>query len=397
VRATPLLLLSSLLVGCGPEVTLPSLTVAVTTDAAVPADLDTLVIEAERQSHSYAREFDAAALPNFVVLTCDESSDDGLCERDVKIRVAGRLGPTDVKIERTATVSYTPEENRLLRMPLCTSCLEITCGEGETCVRGRCESDTLDPFRLPIDAADLPLDDGECQNLPCEGDCTVCGTCPEVPTISIDAYQIDAHEVTRDEYAAFLAADVSMKGQGETCAFNLNYAPDAECMAVEDVCQGEGCGSHPQVCVDWCDATAYCAWAGKRLCGDIAGGGLDPTLRDDPTASQWFRACSAAGARDYPYGPDYEAQRCNGKDADTTSTIAVGTAMCATPEGIADLSGNVAEWEDSCGDSGDPRFNDCTIRGGSYISSPSGLLCAHDPTANREDTRPYLGFRCCSR
>jgi hypothetical protein len=58
------------------------------------------------------------------------------------------------------------------------------------------------------------------------------------------------------------------------------------------------------------------------------------------------------------------------------------------------MSGNVDEWEDSCGDTG------CYLRGGSYESQGAGdVACkagSPAPTAwPRDAVFGAVGFRCC--
>ncbi len=220
-------------------------------------------------------------------------------------------------------------------------------------------------------------------------------------------YSIDTTEVTRSQYEMWLATAPATSGQPSYCSWNMDYAPEAVCMAYEHVCHGADCGKHPQVCVDWCDAYAYCAASGKRLCGRIGGG---PNLSIDhanATRSQWYAACSAGGQYYFPYGDSYEAQTCNGYDNTTTGC---GTGACVTTEvgslvgcqsttagykGVYDLSGNVSEWEDSCTPNAGPA-DSCHIRGGSLVVGAGNLRCNAGNTNSRDYQHWSLGLRCCS-
>jgi formylglycine-generating enzyme required for sulfatase activity len=213
--------------------------------------------------------------------------------------------------------------------------------------------------------------------------------------VRVGAFCIDSTEVTNADYAAFLSAPPP--AQPAACAWNTSFVPGAWPPAA-------GQGAYPVVAVDWCDAFAYCAWAGKRLCGAVGGGPTPFAAFADPTESQWMNACSAAGARVFPYGDAYDGAACNGKELpDGGGSRAVGSlATCqGGTAGIFDMSGNVYEWEDACdGDSG--AADPCHYRGGGYFTpgppASTNLECAGGATLARDPGAAFLdvGFRCCS-
>ncbi len=226
-------------------------------------------------------------------------------------------------------------------------------------------------------------------------------TCPTSggPTMVLlpQGYCIDSTEVTRDQYAAWLATNPSTSGQDTVCAWNSDFTPDEMCMGASDVCYGANCGGHPQACVDWCDAFAYCKAVGKRLCGKIGGGSNGHDDYADATKSQWYHACVSDGVNDaYPYGSAYDGQACNGVALHAGTTVPVATLPnCQSPvagyEGIFDLSGNLFEWEDSC-----DQYDDCRMRGGAFIWGEDQLRCDSDIGGVRNGSGDLVGFRCCA-
>jgi formylglycine-generating enzyme required for sulfatase activity len=215
-----------------------------------------------------------------------------------------------------------------------------------------------------------------------------------------EGYCIDSTEVTRAQYQAWLDTNPSTSGQGFDCDWNTSYAPDADCMNAAEVCS-TGCDAHPQVCVDWCDAYAYCQAVGKRLCGKIGGGANAYDDVNDANLSQWFNACSSHGTRTYPYAKNaYDSTACNGADyPGPLTTVAVGTITTCQSDvpgysGVYDLVGNVREWEDSCDGAGESA--PCRERGGSHLTTGVFLNCGDATTDVRSTTCQDGGFRCCS-
>ena len=233
----------------------------------------------------------------------------------------------------------------------------------------------------------------------------------EIPRAgSPSIYCIDRSEVKNAEYKAFLDAvgGATAGAQAPACAFNSSYAPDTAgaCNQYDPV----GKANLPVACIDWCDAAAYCKWEGKHLCGRVDGGGANPPASSaDATMSAWYRACSHAGELDLPYGNVYDGMRCIGLDNTAIHPVAVPHTDCEGGySGLYDMSGNVAEWEDSCsGDTG--AADSCLTRGGSYLDTdkPVGnapsLLCNSKVHGNpgvatkpRSTRNEEIGFRCCS-
>jgi formylglycine-generating enzyme required for sulfatase activity len=221
----------------------------------------------------------------------------------------------------------------------------------------------------------------------------------EVPApegASFEAYCMDATEVTNADYAEFVFARPSLEGQEGACVANRSYAPSqqGDCARRYDL---EVRRHHPIVCVDWCDARAYCQWAGKRLCGRIGGGASDYAEPWNVRTGEWMNACSAAGAMLYPYGEDYDAAKCESTGA-SCAVEPVGTRDGCEGgfPGLRDLSGNVSEWEDACSGSGDDLGDACLTRGGAGCKQPSYLACDGGEPWPREGLADFVGIRCCA-
>ncbi len=248
-------------------------------------------------------------------------------------------------------------------------------------------------------------DDQACASGRCRsGACVACaaGTVRAATPGGV-AFCVGATEVTQGAYAAWLATGPSTSGQRAECASNGDYLPAAG---------GHGCGGatytpaatpqSPVACVDWCDAAAYCAAQGQRLCGRVGGGSVafdgagTPPWRD-ASIDQWFAACSLGGANAFPYGGSYSPSVCNAKDENLNASATVSSfgACVAGAGGPHDMSGNVAEWEDSC--SGATGASDtCHVRGGSFDSDRQHAACGDQlEDQTRATAAPTLGFRCC--
>lgn len=250
-------------------------------------------------------------------------------------------------------------------------------------------------------------------------------TCPsdmaEIHAGAGSGFCIDRYEVTRGDYATFLKVADAGPAPLDVCAWNgFNPPPPSSPAAL------------PVASVDWCDAWAYCASKGKRLCGSVDGGSvsLNPDLRSVST-DEWQAACSNGVTTIYPYGNSFVSGRCsdcnpkagcapdgipeagpdvNAPDVHNPAPAEVGAFSDCLTNGVYDLSGNVAEWEDSCaksapddGGTRHPENDTCSARGGSF-KLPNAKIgsaclacsaCSSGTTMARSRKSDDVGFRCC--
>lgn len=203
--------------------------------------------------------------------------------------------------------------------------------------------------------------------------------------ISIGNYAVDATEVTVAHYKEFLSAKAGdTSGQAPSCSWNKSYYEAAPMPLEPD--------TWPIAKVDWCDATAFCAWAGKRLCGAIGGGASDFADFGDATKSQWLRACGGPTGLPHP-NPSWA---CNEKGGfSDVAPVATFPDCEGFYPGLFDLEGNVGEWVDSC-DGSSGKADHCQAAGGSELDQTAYCTQTADDLT-RDFTSHYFGFRCCSK
>ena len=154
--------------GCepAPEPPEPTLRIAVSTDAAVPDEIDGLEITVTRGGVTKFNEaYDdsiVAALPETLLLFDSEGEpSSGEFRTPIEITVRGTLQEQDV-ITRRAVTTFAGVP-KLFPLRLCMGCASMTCGQDETCTdSGVCSPSEVDINALPRDDGDASLVGAEC-------------------------------------------------------------------------------------------------------------------------------------------------------------------------------------------------------------------------------------------
>jgi formylglycine-generating enzyme required for sulfatase activity len=112
----------------------------------------------------------------------------------------------------------------------------------------------------------------------------------------LGALCIDTTEVTREQYDEFLRDDAGAQPPG--CTWNKSFVP-GEKTGTPPLCLSTFPRA-PVGCVDFCDATMFCLWAKKELCGGPKGGTANFADPGNPTTSAWALACNGGEAARVP-------------------------------------------------------------------------------------------------
>lgn len=223
-----------------------------------------------------------------------------------------------------------------------------------------------------------------------------------VPMVEIDVvndggrYCIDPFEVTRGDFNAFLQSASSLPPftSPAFCATtNVGGRPAQETSAAML--------SLPATSVEWCYAFLYCAWRGKRLCGKIGGGeSVERDWQQIDLRNQWDYACAnGAIGSEYGYGQPYDAGACN---TEGDAGVPVGSRSACRGEAVPfnrvfDLSGNVAEFDDTASAHAPDPQREIGGRGGSWASGASASRCgSYFGFGAYGQGVAEVGFRCCA-
>jgi formylglycine-generating enzyme required for sulfatase activity len=202
--------------------------------------------------------------------------------------------------------------------------------------------------------------------------------------VYIDTFYIDRYEVTNAQYYEFLNY-IKETNDHSKCRNNEPTNKDHTPSNWEEDYYNHP--EYPVVRVDWFDACAYAAWAGKRL----------------PTEAEWEKAARGTDGRKWPWGNEWDPEKCNTGDPEPIGSYEEGKS----PYGCYDVAGSAAEW---CADWGDTSYysrspkrnpkgpekgNKKIIRGGSRFANVGiQLRCTGRKTMVPILGNIGVGFRC---
>ena len=237
-------------------------------------------------------------------------------------------------------------------------------------------------------------------------------------TVTLRRFRIDRTEVTNAQFAEFLNA-LPAKPLGsapggkaglanfatgdrrlflESSAYPLvNLDDDEARIGVRDglFAADEGFENHPVPEVTWAGALAYCRWRGARL----------------PSEAEWEAAARGVRGRRYPWGDAAPSAALAAIGQPAGALLPVGSRPAgATPEGVLDLAGSLAEWTSSlyrpypyrAGDGReDPAHGgERVTRGGDYVfqPEPEHLLTWQRTGFSRRPSagHRHIGVRCAA-
>lgn len=200
---------------------------------------------------------------------------------------------------------------------------------------------------------------------------------------------IPAGQVTLTDIGGYLNKETTYAVSAYTLAkYPITHAQYST-FTGEDYLAGQD--NHPVGGVNWHDALSFCTWLSKKT-------GLAITL---PTEQQWQHAAQGNTAQKYPWGAEFDSQRCNTHESGIgTITPVTHYANGASPYGVMDMSGNVFEW---CLTDFVTGSNDIThknnnwrvLRGGSFYYDEYYATCAYRNFNDPYYWYNYFGFRVC--
>jgi serine/threonine-protein kinase len=187
--------------------------------------------------------------------------------------------------------------------------------------------------------------------------------------VRVESFLIDEKEVTNEQYQQFVN---QTRRQHPKHWINGKYA--------------DGEATLPVVNVSWFDADAYAKWAGKRL----------------PTEEEWEYAARGSDGRLYPYGNEWKSEFSSAAPSPNQpgKLTAVGSyPNGASPFGVQDMAGNVAEWTASDykpypGSRAKPQEGQKVVRGGSFTNPPEQQTATDRYFNYPSRAFDYIGFRC---
>jgi formylglycine-generating enzyme required for sulfatase activity len=222
-------------------------------------------------------------------------------------------------------------------------------------------------------------------------------TATELPqhTLYLPDYAMARTPVTNTQYAAFLkATGYSPPAHWKILFWKKRWPP-------------RGRREYPVVNVSWHDARAYCHW----LC-DATG-----KLYRLPNEAEWEKAARGSDGRIYPWGDEWDPERCNlvEQDGKERTTPVTAYPLGASPYGLLDMLGNVWEWTRSLWgrklrqpefgypyDATDGRENleaasdvRRVLRGVSFFNDPRVARCAARYRYSPYNRYVSIGFRVC--